>query len=200
MTFLAILVALFNERIQNFIDKPLIKVRFDKKSDRCSRWVEIEKDNIQEFGPLNVRRQEFRLKVTNEGFGTAKRVRAIVELFNKDREEEERFEPNCLRWVIGREDSDIDIASGESTYVYLLSHITKILPPDDKKNFPSNFFVIRFELFDLIHDRGIAWDKDKEIYHIKVIIHGDNVKAKTYWFEYIPGEEGIFKPGELLQV
>lgn len=164
------------------------------------RWVEIKNDAIQEFSRLNVKRQEFRLKVTNKGFGTAKRVKAIIELFNMNKEEEERFEPNCLRWVSTRESRDIDIAGGETTYVYLLSHIIEILPPDDKKPLGNNFFVIRLELFDLITPRGLAWDKNNESYYLKVIIHGDNVKAKTQWFKYVHDEEDILRPGELIQI
>lgn len=197
LTFLAILVALFNQSIQHFIDEPIIKVEFDKKSDRCYRTA-VSRDNIMEFGTFSVERQYFRLKITNNGLGTAKRVRVIVDLFNKNKNEEERFEPNCLNWITG--EKEIDIASGETTYINLLSHITKVLPPDDKKQFPNNFFVIRLQLFDLIRLRGLAWDKDKETYYIKVITHGDNINAKTYWFKYIPDEKEMFKAGELLEI
>lgn len=198
LTFLAILVALFNQRIQNFIDEPLIDVEFEKKSDRCYRTARLE-DNILEFGHFPaLERQYFRLKITNNGLGTAKRVRVVVELFNKDRGEEERFEPNCLRWITG--ERDIDIANGETTYVNLLSHVIKILPPRDIEPFPNNLFVIRVELFDLVNLRGLAWDKDKETYYFKLIIHGDNVKARTYWFKYVPDGKEMFQPGELLKI
>ncbi|HPT07792.1 MAG TPA: hypothetical protein PLO85_06590 [Candidatus Omnitrophota bacterium] len=199
LTFIAILVALFNQRFQDFINAPLINLDFDKNSDRCYRWAMLAEDLIQEWGVFQVERQYFRLKVTNNGLGTAKKVRITVELFNKDRNEEERFEPNSLRWLT--REKEIDIASGETTYINLLSHVKKIRSTiKQSRPMANNFFVIRLELFDLLNARGLAWDKDKEIYYLKIIIHGDNVQAKTYWYKYIPDENDMFKPGNLFYI
>jgi len=198
LTLLALLVALFNQRFQNWLDRPVVEVDFDRNSDRCYRTANLRNDIIQEFSEVITKeRQYFKLKVSNKGRGIAKKVRIIIDLFREDMSEVERFEPNCLRWITG--DKEIDIASGETTYVNLLSHVLGIYPLEDEKPVPNNFFVIRWEIYDF-SARAIAWDRQRENYIIKLIIHGENVKAKTHWFKYIPDGKDIFKAGQLVKL
>ena len=193
-TFLAILVALFGKRIQDWIDRPIIKVYFELTSDRCFRNAIPIRDDIQEFHDIMTKkRQYFRLKVSNDGKSTAKRVRIILDLYYEDMKEAERFEPNPLRWVTSNTE-DIDIANKEITYINLLSQVTEIYEPEGPV--PQNLFVIRWEIFNMI-PRGIAWDRVSRKYIIKLIVHGDNLEAKTYWLQFIPDTRNIFAIGNL---
>ena len=196
LTFLAVVIALFGQRFHNWLDRPVIQIDFDRNSDRCFRSANPIGETIQDFPNLIPEtRQYFRLKVINNGRGTAKSVRVLVDLYYEDMKEAERFEPNCLVWITG--DKEIDIASGESAYINLLSQITKVI--NSPNNVPSNYFVIRWGLFDLT-PRGIAWDIRSMIYNIKIIVHGDNIGAKTYWFKFVPDSSNIFVIGDLLKV
>jgi len=199
LTFLAVFVALFGTRFVKWLDRPILNIEFDKNSDRCFRDATLDHDIVQEWGTFCTRRQYFRLKITNSGYGTARKVRAIVDIYYEGMKEAERFEPNCLRWITGKDNkNEIDIASGEVTYVNLLSQI-KEYTPISAKPIKDNFFVIRWEICDF-EDRGIAWDRESRKYLIKLIVHGDNIKAKTYWFQFIPDQDSIYGAGELLRL
>lgn len=193
LTFIVILVALFWQSFLSFINRPILKLSFTQNSDKCFRNGMLE-DNIQEFGKFRLIRQYFRLEVKNMGGGTAKKVRIIVDLYDRNGKEEERFDPECLRWITF--DKEVDIAMGETTYVNLLSQVIKILDPNGYVP-PPNFFGIRFELFNLSTPRAIAWDKDVEPYNIKIIVHGENIEAQTFWFQFTPKEKEIFTVGTL---
>lgn len=189
LTFLAIIVALFGKLFRDRLLKPQIEVSFDSNSDRCFRNATVLKDIIQEFPYcLDTKRQYFRLKVANKGRSTAKNVRAIIDVYYEGKEEAERFEPNALKWISGME--KIDIATDETTYVNLLSQVIEI----DK--ILGTFFPIRFEIANTV-PRGLAWDRISKIYIIKLIMHGDNLKAKTYWLKFTPDPKDILKIGKL---
>jgi len=196
LTFFAVIIALFGKRFHDWLDRSIIHIDFDRHSDRCFRSANPIGETIQDFPNLIPEtRQYFRLKVTNSGRGTAKGVRVIVDLYYEDMREAERFEPNCLSSITG--DKEIDIASGESVYINLVSQITKIT--NQTAVVPSNYFVLRWELFDL-RPRGIAWDRRSTIYNIKIVIHGDNITAQTYWFRFTPVPNNIFAIGNLSKV
>ena len=196
LTLFAVLIALFGERFHDWLDRPVINIDFDRNSDRCFRSANPLGETIQDFPQfIPETRQYFRLKVTNNGRGTAKSVRALVDLYYEDMKEAERFEPSCLGWITG--DKEIDIASGESVYVNLLSQITKIT--NSSVVVPSNYFVLRWGLFDL-RPRGIAWDRRSTTFNIKIIIHGDNIRPKIYWFRFVPDPNNIFAVGNLLKI
>lgn len=196
LTFFAVVIALFGKRFHDWLDRPVIHIDFNQNSDRCFRTANPFGETIQDFPHLIPEtRQYFRLRVTNSGRGTAKRIRVVIDLCYEDMEEAERFEPNCLRWITG--EKEIDIASCESVYINLLSQITKVR--NSQSAVPNNYFVIRWELFDST-PRGIAWDRRSTTYNIKIIIHGENIIAKTYWFRFIPVPNDIFAVGNLLKL
>ncbi len=196
-TFAAVMVALFGQRFNNWLNQPIILVDFDSNSDRCYRNAVLNEDVIQDFGRFtNVTRQYFRLKVSNVGNDTAKKVRMTIDLYYEDGKEAERFEPTCLRWFT--QDKEIDIASGETTYINLLSQIIKI-SESHTRTYAKNLFVIRWEIFDYT-PRGIAWDRERRVFNIKLVVHGDNVKARSLWFRFIPEGEDIFKVGKLIKI
>lgn len=193
-TFLAVFVALFGERIQDWIDRPKVRVSYWYKSERCFRSAMPIGDIIQNFPNfLPLERRFFRLKVCNEGRQTARRVKVVIDLYYENGELAERFEPNSLEWIAGDQET-IDIASGEKTYINLLSQVTKIEPTAEK--IPNNLFVIRWEIFNRT-PRGIAWDRESREYLIKLIIHGDNFESITKWFKFIPDKNNIFAIGSL---
>lgn len=196
LTLFAVLVALFGERFRDWLNRPVINIEFDRNSDRCFRSANPLDETIQDFPQfIPETRQYFKLKVTNNGRGTAKSVRALVDLYYEDMKEAERFEPSCLGWITG--DKEIDIASGESVYVNLLSQIIKI--KNSSAVVPSNYFVLRWELFDL-RPRGIAWDRQSKTFNIKIIIHGDNIRPKIYWFRFVPDPDNMFAVGNLFKI
>lgn len=193
LTLIAVLVALFGRRLQGWFDRPIIEVDFDPSSDRCLRDAMPINDSVQNFNQFKPKKREyFRLKVTNEGRGVAKKVKIVIDLYYKNNKEVERFEPNCLSWITG--DKEIDIASKEVTYINILSQVTDFSNPEELN--PEKLFVIRWEIFDK-RPRGIAWDRVSQEYLIKTIVHGDNVEAKTYWFKFIPDKNNVFKVGQL---
>jgi hypothetical protein len=165
LTFLAILVALFGEKIRNWFDRPKLAVEFASQSERCCRAAEIEKDLVQDESGLieNVTRRYYRLRVNNTG-GTAKRVKAKIDVLDSKGKPAERFEPNLLRWVDWQD--VVDLASGESHYVNLFSVI------ENKEHVKNR---LRLELADTT-PRGIAWDRQLVVWILKVSIYGDNIR------------------------
>lgn len=192
-TFLAVLVALFGKRAQDWIDRPKMRVSYWQESERCFRGAMQINDRIQNFPHIPLERQFFRLRVSNEGKQTARRVKVVVDLYYENGEPAERFEPNSLRWIASDQET-IDIASQEKTYINLLSQITKIKQNGEK--IPSNLFVIRWEVFNMM-PRGIAWDRESRDYLIKLIIHGDNFEPSTKWLKFIPDKNDIFAVGSI---
>ena len=184
-TFVAILVALFGKRFNDWLNRPVIRVEFDKTSDRCFRDARPIGDRIQEFsGVVIKKRQYFRLRISNSGKMTAKKVKVVIDIRYEDMKEAERFEPNCLLWITG--DQEVDLASGEINYVNLLSLVTEV-ERFSASQIPSNFFSIRFEIYNRLNARGIAWDRISRVYFIKIVVHGENIKASTNWFKFMPG-------------
>ena len=195
-TFMAVMVALFGKRIRDWWDRPIIEISFNPVSDRCYRSASPNIDSIQSFpGFTPCERQYFRLRVHNSGGSTAKKVRVVVDIYYENMEEAERFEPNRLIWIIGG--TETDIASGETTYINLLSHVTKLKPKS--LPIPPNLTVIRWEI-DRGIPRGIAWDRETRKYIIKLIVHGDNISAKQHWFKYAPDKSNVFKVGALKKI
>lgn len=195
-TLIAIIVALFGKRFNDWLNRPIIEIDFNENSDRCYRTGVLNNDIIQDFGIMTATtRQYFRLRICNMGNSTAKRVRVAIDLYYENMQEAERFEPNYLRWIAGTQ--EVDIASHETTYVNLLSQVIKIDNPPAQ--IPNNFFVIRWEISSRI-PRAIAWDRESRIFIIKLIVHGDNIKARTYWFRFTPSKAGIFDAGRLTKI
>jgi len=198
-TFLAVVVALFialfGDSIKDWFTRPIIKVEYDQRSDRCFRSLVPIGDRVQEFPQfIPQERQCFRLRVSNDGKRTARRVKVVIDLYYENKEEAERFEPNALKWV-GSNQETIDIANKEVAYINLLSQITKVNEAVDK--IPHNFFVIRWEIFNFT-PRAIAWDRESRKYLIKVIVHGDNFESKEYWLQFTPNSnKDIFTIGDL---
>jgi len=195
LTLMAIIVALFGVRFHTWLDRPKVSMDFDMNSDRCFRSARPVEDRMQDFQFLTPdRRQYFKLKVTNKGSGVAKKVRAVIDIYYENMTEAERFEPNNLSWITGKE--TIDIANNETTYVNLLSQVTSILEPEENYPRPPNVFVIRFEIANRT-PRGLAWDRESRIYILKLVLHGDNLNAKTYWLKFTPNPDGILQVGQL---
>jgi len=185
VTLLAVLVALFKDRFWNWWDRPRISVSFDKISDRCYRWAEVTRDNIQDEGQhLHVKRQYFRLKVENKG-GLVKRLRVRVDMFDSRNNEVERFEPSELLWISGKE--QMELARGESEYVNFLSQV--IYSPTQISN------RLRVELHNA-SERGIAWDRKLTVYNFRLTVYGDNIKPQTHFARFTPRKEAD-KPGKL---
>jgi len=195
-TLLAVIVALFGERISKWINRPIIGVHYWYESERCNRSVVPLNDKVQDFPQIiPAERQCFRLKVYNGGKETARRVKVVLDLFYyENKQVAERFEPSSLRWVSCSQET-IDLASKEATYINLLSQITKIKETNEK--IPPNYFVLRWELFNMM-PRGIAWDRESRKFLIKLIIHGDNFEPQTQWLKFVPDEKDIFVKGKLL--
>lgn len=191
----ALFIALYGDRLKDWLTRPIIKVMYDQSSDRCFRSMVPLCDVVQEFPQfIPQERQYFRLRVSNEGERTAKRVKVVIDLYYEDKKEAERFEPNALRWV-GSNQETIDIASKEVAYINLLSQITKVNKTHDK--IPHNFFVIRWEISNFT-PRAIAWDRESRKYLIKLIVHGDNFESKEYWLQFTPNSKDIFAIGDLI--
>ena len=196
-TFTAVMVALFGVRFNDWLNRPIMSLDFDPNSDRCCRSAVLSQDTIQDFGIFNnVTRQYFRLKVSNIGKSTAKKIRITVDLYYEDGKEAERFEPTCLSWLT--REREIDIAGDEVTYINLFSQVIGI-SETHTISYPKGLFVIRWQVYDTT-PRGIAWDRERRIFNIKLVVHGDNVGAKTFWFKFIPEGDDIFKPGKLLKL
>ena len=185
ITSIAVIVALFGKRFWDLFDRPKIKISFDKSSDRCFRWAIIKNNHIQDEGVHeNVKKQYFRLRVTNKG-GLAKGLRVRADIFDKSGKELERFEPSTLRWINGKE--EVDLAVGESEFVNFLS---QVLESDRKIN---NRLTI--EVFDA-SPRGIAWDRLLMEYHFQITVYGENIKPKSFKAVFKPNQTKS-KPGDL---
>jgi len=181
-TFLAIVVALFGERIRWWLYGPSICVKFDRKNERCFRWAIVLNDQLQDQGVLNnVKRQYFRLRVNNCGFTTARQIKAKVELYFADRNLADRFEPSTLHWISGLD--ALDLAPKEDWYLDLLSQVIDPL---------SAKYKLRIELANKT-PRGIAWDRYLETYILKVSLHAENLPSpiiKFFRFNPVEGQPG----------
>lgn len=183
-TFLAVLVALFEERFWRWVERPRIEISFNRNSDRCFRWATVQQDNVQDDGlHMNVRRQYFRLKVKNNG-GLARNLRIRVDVFMKN-QEIKRFEPSTLRWISGREMEDL--ANGESEYLDFLSQVLESSTRIQNR--------LRIEVYNAAA-RGIAWDRPLAQYNYRVVVYGDNIQPKTFTARFMPYTE-IKTPGRL---
>lgn len=183
-TFLAVFVALFGERFWKWIEKPKIRIDFNKNSDRCFRWAMVPLCNIQDEGQrTDVKKYYFRLKVTNDG-GTARKLRVRVDIKDEKGREIERFEPSTLQWINRKEETDL--LKGESEYVNFLSQVV---------NSPEIKNRLTIEVFDT-SSRGIAWDKPLDIYKYSITIYGENIKPILIHAKFIPDND-IANPREL---
>lgn len=183
-TFCAVIVALFGERFWRWLDRPKIEISFDKNSDRCFRWADVQLCNIQDEGQkANVRKQYFRLRITNKG-RFAKRLRVRVDIKDKAGKEVERFEPSTLQWINRKEENDL--LNGESEYVNFLSQI--INHPDIKNR-------LTVEIFDT-SPRGIAWDRELETYKYTITVFGENIKPVSINATFVPNKDKTI-PGNL---
>lgn len=183
-TFLAVLVALFGERFWKRMDRPKIKIDFDKNSDRCFRWAMVPLCNIQDEGQQrDVRKYYFRLKVTNDG-GMAIKLRVRADIKDEKGKEMERFEPSNLQWINRKE--EMDLLKGESEYVNFLSQVV---------NSPNIKNRLTIEIFDT-SPRGIAWDRLLKTYKYSIILFGENIKPILVHAKFVPNID-IMKPGKL---
>lgn len=183
-TFCAVVVALFGERFWRWLERPKIKVSFDKNSDRCFRWADVPLCNIQDEGQIrNVKKYYFRLKITNTGKSATKlRVRADIK--DKNGKEVERFEPSTLQWINSKEETDL--LKGESEYVNFISQVV---------NHPEVNNRLTIEIFDT-SPRGIAWDRKLSKYKYSITIFGENIKPISTKAKFTPNKD-ITKPGKL---
>lgn len=188
VTFLAVLVALFSERLWKYMERPKITLSFDKSSDRCYRWADLNENNVQDEGRhRNVRKQYFRLKIANNG-SLAKKLKVKVNIFYKNKKEVDRFEPSSLAWISG--DETIDLAKGESEYINFLSQV--IHSPTKITN------RLTVEIFDT-KPRGIAWDRPLKTYYYRLTVYGENIKPLTYLAKFTANKD-INKPGSIREL
>jgi hypothetical protein len=184
VTFLAVIVALFGERLWRWWDQPKISVSFNKSSDRCFRSAIVPQCSIQDEGSfLNVSKQYFRFKIANNG-GPALKVRIKVDVLDENMNEVPRFEPSALSWILGS--ATIDLARGEAEYTNFLSQIL---------NYPEIQNRITVEINDK-NPRGIAWDRPLIAHNFRITIYGDNISPKTYSVKFTPAKN-LLEPGEL---
>jgi len=184
ITLLAVLVALFGERLWKWVDRPKVSVDFDQSSERCLRWAMVDPCNVQDEGQhRNVKRYYFRLRVQNQG-SAAKKLRVRAELLDKTNTPIDRFEPTELNWISGI--PKVDLARGESEYVNLLSQV--VSHPGIKNR-------LTVEVSNT-SPRGIAWDRPLETYTLEVTVYGDNIDPVQSQFRFKPKKD-ITKPGEL---
>lgn len=184
-TFCAVLVALFGERFWRWIERPKIKVSFDKNSDRCFRWADVPLCNIQDEGKkLNVRKYYFRLKITNFG-NVATNLRVRADIKDKNGKEVERFEPSTLQWINRKEENDL--LNGESEYINFLSQVV---------NHPEINNRLTIEVFDS-SSRGIAWDRKLDTYNYSITVFGQNINPVSVNAKFKPNKDKSV-PGKLV--
>lgn len=191
-TFLAVIVALFGEKLWDWLNRPKIRLSFDKNSERCLRTGIALKDSIQDDliiqGTTDIPRYFYQLKVVNEG-GFAKNVKIKLDIHYADDSEKPRFEPSTLKWVGGTESEDF--AKGEVDYINICSQV--IQDGQVTANSP-----LRVELYNL-HPRAIAWDLGLADYIFVLFIHGDNLKPFIKKFKFLnPAKTD--KPGDLQEI
>lgn len=173
-TFCAVVVALFGEIFWRWIERPKIKVSFDRNSDRCFRWADVPLCNIQDEGQItNVRKYYFRLKVSNTG-KSATKLRVRVDVMDEKGKEVERFEPSTLQWINSKEETDL--LNGESEYVNFLSQVV---------NHPEINNRLTIEIFNT-SPRGIAWDRKLNKYKYSVTVFGENIKPIFLQITFTP--------------
>lgn len=171
-TFFAALVALFGERFWRWLQRPIIDVTFDQESERCARLaLEIRSPQLQ------IVRKYFRLRVLNKGKATARGLKAKIEIFDKNNEPIDFFEPSPLRWI--DKNAATDLAPNEEEYLNLCS---QTLDQNESKRF-------RVEIFDTHTLRGIEWDRDLDQYKMQIAFHADNLIVPAIKFF-------IFKPAD----
>lgn len=184
-TFCAVIVALFGERFWRWLERPKIKIDFDKDSDRCFRWADVPLCNIQDEGQkTNVRKFYFRLRITNKG-RTATKLRVRADIKDKNGKEIERFEPSTLQWINRKEETDL--LNGESEYVNFLSQV--VSHPEIKNR-------LTIEIFDT-SPRGIAWDRQLDKYEYSITVYGENIKPASIHAIFIPNKNKTL-PGKLV--
>lgn len=185
VTFLAVLVALFGEWLWKQVEKPKIKVDFDRSSERCFRWATNGGDTIQEeVRTYNTKRYYFRLRVHNHGMSAARNLRVRAEIRDKNKKLVDRFEPTELNWITGA--AKVDLARDESEYVNILSQLV---------NCPTVNNRVRVEIANP-SPRGIAWDRPLATYIFEVTVYGDNIVPVQTSFKFRPKKD-ISKPGIL---
>jgi len=179
--FLAVLVAIFGERFWAWWRRPIIEASFNHESERCFRWAIASPDFIFDQGNFEkIKRQYFRLKVSNRGLSAVRGLRAKVELCDTNKSElADRFEPNALNWVTGS--GAMDLASGEYDYINLIS---QALEPDNVK------YKLRIEVANYAL-RGITWDRYLTPHKLQVTFYAENLpKPVIKFFKFTPPEEG----------
>ncbi|HSX15264.1 MAG TPA: hypothetical protein VLF40_00570 [Candidatus Saccharimonadales bacterium] len=186
ITLLAVLVALFADRIWKWFDRPRVSIEFIKSSERCLRLAIAYLDDVPgEMGPTQVARYYFRLKVDNAG-GTVQNLRVRADILGMDKEPLEYFEPVTLNWIVGKE--SIDLAKGESEYINLASQVVSY------PNQITNRLTVEVSNTDL---RGISWDRPLSEYFLEVTAYGDNIRKPVQnTFKFTPDND-LTKPGSL---
>lgn len=183
-TFCAVVIALLGERFWKWLERPKIKVSFDKNSERCFRWADVTLCNIQDEGQkANVKKYYFRLKITNIG-GMAKKLRVRADIKDKNGNEVERFEPSTLQWISRKEETDL--LNGESEYINFLSQVV---------NHPEINNRLTIEIFDT-SSRGIAWDRPLDKYKYSITVFGENIKPVSVNAKFVPNRTKTL-PGKL---
>lgn len=194
-TFLAVVVALFVEKIKEILFGPKIEVLFDKNSDRCFRDDTImSNQNIQIKGRKEifegVKRAYYRLKVSNTGKSCAKKVKIKVELYDVNKKLLNNFEPSTLKWITFKEEETL--ARDEDNYINLCSWllddpgirgaITDITTNQYRLEKLAIDEKLRIGLFDTETERSIWWDRKEDKILFKIIVFGGNFKSITKYF------------------
>jgi len=199
-TLAAVLVALFNERFWAFWRRPIINAYFDRQLERCFRWAIVSEDSLMDQGVfLNVKRQYFRLRVSNNGLTPVRNLKAKIELFDVEKNTlADRFEPTALNWIPGSQ--TIDLAPNEDSYLDLIS---QVLEPVGEADYFINFsngstvkkraeikYKLRLEIVDRA-PRGIAWDRYLRTWKLRVSFYAENLqKPLIKFFEFVPSSDG----------
>jgi hypothetical protein len=180
-TLAAVLVALFGERFWKWINRPVINVDYDVNSERCYRWAIREFDLLQDqYEFMWVKRQYFRLRVTNTGKTTIHNLKAKIELYDEDNNLADRFEPTELSWIT--DVKTIDLAPNEDSYLNVISQA--IEPKDGKAKYLDQQLnrvecgTIKYKLRLEINNRtqrGIAWDRYLLRWKFRISFHADDL-------------------------
>jgi hypothetical protein len=180
-TIILAFIALFGERIWKWRDRPIIKISYDKNSERCFRVAVVPNDKVQDeplFGNRNTSRQYYRLRVENVGRLTALKLKVKVELFDTAKHPADRFEPSILNWSGGID--YVNLSPGEDWYADFLSFLTG---PQGASN------RLRVEIINRTL-RGIAWDREVRKWVFKISVFGENVGVgATKFYRFCPSSQ-----------
>lgn len=192
-SFAVVVVALFGDKFRKWLEKPIIRLWFNEKSDRCFRKATVCDDRIHgENSAYTHERGYYRLKVENKG-GLAKNVKIKIDVFDSDEKEIPYFEPSTLRWISGNEKEDLAKKEVEN-YVNVCSvvvnpdrtikHERRVIPAYSTKDEVHISKPLRIELYDTTSERGIIWDLPLDDYIFKITVYGDDFKPISKKFEF----------------